>query len=368
MRNVRLFLCGDLMTGRGIDQIMRRPVAPAIHEGCVRSALGYVELAERAHGPIPRGAGPAYVWGEALDALATAAPEARIVNLETAVTRSEDWEPKGINYRMSPDHVDVLTAARIDCCVLANNHVLDWGRVGLDDTLATLADAGIRAAGAGPDAATAAEPAAIPLDDGGRILVFAWGHASSGIPRHWAAGADRPGVNLLPDLGANRVQAIADGIRARRGPGDVVVASIHWGGNWGYEVAAAHRAFARGLVRDAGVDVVHGHSSHHPRGIELCAGRPILYGCGDFINDYEGIGAHGELRDDLAVMYLAEIDRDTRGPARLVLEPFRIRRFRLERASPADRAWLRDELDRESARLGAGVTDATAGRLAVSPR
>ena len=65
-------------------------------------------------------------------------PDARIINLETAVTRSHDRANKGINYRMSPENAECLVAAGIDCCVLANNHVLDWGRAGLLETLAVV--------------------------------------------------------------------------------------------------------------------------------------------------------------------------------------------------------------------------------------
>ncbi len=152
-RAVTLFLCGDVMTGRGIDQILPHPSAPQLFEPYVHSALEYVELAERANGPIPRRVPSDYVWGDALAELARVRPDARIVNLETAVTVSEDAVPgKGIHYRMNPANAACLGAAALDCCVLANNHVLDWGRAGLVETLATLRAAGLRSAGAGAEA------------------------------------------------------------------------------------------------------------------------------------------------------------------------------------------------------------------------
>jgi poly-gamma-glutamate synthesis protein (capsule biosynthesis protein) len=97
-----IFLCGDVMTGRGIDQILPHPGDPLLHEDYVRSALGYLELAETASGAIPRPVGFDYIWGDALDELARRRPAARIVNLETAVTARGRPEPKGVNYRMSP--------------------------------------------------------------------------------------------------------------------------------------------------------------------------------------------------------------------------------------------------------------------------
>ena len=276
-RDMTLFLCGDVMTGRGIDQVLPHPGNPVLHEGYATSALDYVALAERANGPIPRPAEFAYVWGDALAEWARNAPDLRIVNLETAVTTRDDWQRgKGIHYRMHPANVPCLTAAGIDCCVLANNHVLDWGDAGLAETLDTLRRAGLQRAGAGRDRAEAAAPAVLPVAGKGRVLVFAYGAQSSGIPPVWAAAAGLPGVNLLPDLSPATLQQIAAQVQAIKQPADVVVASIHWGSNWGYAVPAAHQRFAHGLIDRCGVDVVHGHSSHHPLGIELYRGRPIL--------------------------------------------------------------------------------------------
>ncbi|MGH7338780.1 MAG: CapA family protein, partial [Myxococcota bacterium] len=103
------------MTGRGIDQILRHPSDPRIHERYVEDAIDYVRLAERASGAVPRAVGDAYIWGDALEELARAKPDARIINLETAVTKSDDWMEKGINYRMHPANVGCLTAAATDC-------------------------------------------------------------------------------------------------------------------------------------------------------------------------------------------------------------------------------------------------------------
>ncbi|WP_348782421.1 CapA family protein [Mesorhizobium sp. KR9-304] len=97
---MRLFLCGDVMTGRGIDQIMPRPCDPALHEPHLQSALGYVTLAERKSGPIPRAVPFDYIWGDALDEMDRREPDFRIINLETSITADGIPEAKGINYRM----------------------------------------------------------------------------------------------------------------------------------------------------------------------------------------------------------------------------------------------------------------------------
>lgn len=362
---VRLFLCGDVMTGRGIDQVLAQPCDPTLHEDYVASAKDYVDLAEQANGPIPRHAGPSYVWGAALDELDRMRPDARIINLETAITRSDDYVRKGINYRMSPENADCLSAAGIDCCVLANNHVLDWGRSGLLQTLATLERLKIKAAGAGRNAFQAAAPAALQLADNARVLVFAFGTVTSGVPRGWAATADGPGVNLTRLCQADARRA-ADHILSVRQPGDLAVVSLHWGPNWGYDIPDEQRIFAHALIDRADVSIIHGHSSHHAKAIEVYHERLILHGCGDFLNDYEGISGYEEFRSDLAPMFFADIEPATGNLAALEIIPLQIRNFRLNRPSRQDIEWMQQTLERESRRLGTGLVLDPGGRLVLS--
>jgi len=360
---VTLFLCGDVMTGRGIDQILPHPGEPALYEHHVKSALDYVALAEEANGSILRPVTPDYIWGDALAVLDRMCPDVRIVNLETSVTTSDDWQPKGINYRMSPANVGCLNAAGIDCCALANNHVLDWGHSGLGETLATLRAAGIRTAGAGCDGAEAAHPAVLDVAGKGRVLVYAFGTTDSGIPGGWAASGREPGINLLPDLSRRRAARLAREIAQVRRTGDIVLVSIHWGSNWGYEVPRAHVAFAHRFIDEGGVDIIHGHSSHHPKGIEVYKGKPILYGCGDFLNDYEGIGGREEYRGHLVLMYFATFDSAAGTLRRLTMTPLQIQKFRLNRAAPDDADWLCHVADREVRKFGGQVCRTAVDRL-----
>jgi poly-gamma-glutamate synthesis protein (capsule biosynthesis protein) len=142
--------------------------------------------------------------------------------------------------------------------------------------------------------------------------------------------------------------------------------SIHWGGNWGYEVPSGQRELARALIESGSVDIVHGHSSHHPKGIEVYRERLILYGCGDFLNDYEGIKGYEEYRDDLALMYFCDIDLVSGDIAALEIVPLQIRKFQLINPSSRDVDWMRDTLDRESRRFGSAVVSRSVGRLALS--
>ena len=338
--SLRIFLCGDVMTGRGIDQALPHPVNPILYEPCLRDAREYVALAEKANGPIPRPLSVDYIWGDALPELERAEVDLRIANLETAITSAQTpWPEKGIHYRMHPRNIGCLTSAKISACALANNHVLDWGYDGLSETLKTLDAAGIAHAGAGNDAEEAMQPAALDTAGNGRLLLFSFGSRTSGIPEDWKATSISPGVNLLDDISEATAARTADQIRAFQQPGDLIITSIHWGSNWGYEIPRDQIMFAHCLIEE-GIAIVHGHSSHHVKAIEISKGRLILYGCGDFLTDYEGISGYEMFRGDLALMYLIEIDSHNGELITARLAPMRMRQFRLEHASGADAQWL----------------------------
>jgi poly-gamma-glutamate capsule biosynthesis protein CapA/YwtB (metallophosphatase superfamily) len=342
------------MCGRGIDQVLAHPCSPEIYERYLRSAEGYVLLAEQANGPIPRRSGSSYIWGAALGQLERMQPDARIINLETAVTRSHDRANKGINYRVSPENAECLAAAKINCCVLANNHVLDWGRAGLLETLTTLQKLNVKTTGAGRNDHEARTPAVLNLGKA-RLLIFSFGSTSSGIPLEWAATSDAPGVNLLLDLSEASASEVADQVMALRRPGDLVVVSIHWGSNWGYHIPQEQKIMARALIDKAGVSIVHGHSSHHPRAIEIYRDRLILYGCGDFLNDYEGIGGYERYRGDLALMYFADLDPASGSLHALKLIPLQIKNFRLSIPTWRDIEWIQQTLDGRYQQYGTRV-------------
>ena len=352
---ITLFLAGDVMTGRGIDQVLAYPADPQIYEAYAKSAQDYVKLAERANGPIKRPGSSDYIWGDALAELDRRKPDARIVNFETALTNSTSPEPKGINYKMSPANIGAITAAGIDCCVLANNHVLDWGRAGLLEGLTTLERAGVLYAGAGRDDVAAAAPAILQVPAKGRVLVFAFASPSAGVPLRWASAANVSGVNIVSQLSHQAAELIGEKIHAVANVRDIVVASIHWGDNWGYEIAQEQIQFAHWLVEACNVDIVHGHSSHHVKGVEVYRGKLILYGCGDFIDDYEGITGYEEFRDDLVLMYFPTVRIDDGALVSLEMVPLQIRNMRLNRASRVDAEWLAHTLDREGKALNTRV-------------
>lgn len=351
------------MLGRGLDQILPFPGDPRIFESFLKSSKRYVELAEQQSGPVPSSVSFEYVWGDLLADLDARQCDLRMINLETAITASDTPAAKEINYRMSPRNVGALRAAGIDVCTLANNHVLDWEAAGLEETLATLDRARIGHVGAGRSKTEAAAPLAFDIPGKGRVIVIAFGDVSSGVPTHWQAGPDRPGVNLLPGRAAETVDMVKTLVSPIRKKGEPLVLSVHWGGNWGYTVPHEQRALAHALVDQAGVDLVFGHSSHHPKGIEIYRGKLIVYGAGDLINDYEGISGYETYRGDLGLAYLIDLDPASGALAGLELIPYRRRALSLIRASEEEAAWLAAMLRRESDLDGARISQSREGCL-----
>ena len=362
---VTVLMGGDVMLGRGVDQILPHPGESVLQEPYVRNANQYVELAEKANGSIHRPVDWTWPWGEALALVDDIAPDVRLMNLETAITAGGAFAPrKAVHYRMHPDNLPALTAFRPDVCALANNHILDFGHRGLSDTLAALTHAGIRPIGAGSDLDAARSPAAVVADDN-RVLIESVAAISSGVPESWAAHADRPGVWLIRDVSHRAAtDEVAEAVLAPKRDRTVAIVSVHWGPNWGYALGLSEIQFAHRLV-DAGVDIVHGHSSHHPRPIEIYRGRPILYGCGDVIDDYEGIGGHESFRSEFRLLYVTSTDPSSGELASLQMIPLRVRQMRLERASQADAAWLRDTITHISRRFGTEVITQPDGLLDV---
>ena len=224
--------------------------------------------------------GPAFPWGNTLPILRSA--DIRIGNLECVLADDgTPWPAKMFRFRSDTKNIASLKAADFTLVSLANNHVLDFGAVALREMLATLQHHRILYAGAGVDRESARRPAICRTDAG--VVGFV---AITDNEPGWEAEPDAPGVHYVPiDLDDKRAWELFELIRQTRSQVDLLIVSAHWGGNWGFDVPAEHRAFAQALI-DAGADAVYGHSPHIVRGVEVYRGRPILYSAGDFIDDY----------------------------------------------------------------------------------
>lgn len=343
--DLKLFLCGDVMTGRGIDQILPYPTDPVIYEPYITDARDYINLAQRKNGIFKTPGHFHYIWGDALKQFKLHNPDFRIINLETSVTESKNyWIGKGINYKMNPANITSLNCAGINCCALANNHVIDWGHEGLLDTINALKKADIQHSGAGVNIEEAATPAILTKDNT-RVLVFSVGTESSGIPSQWEAKSNRPGVKLLHGLDLEYAHSVGKWINMFRKEDDIVILSIHWGANWVFKIPSSHIQFAHALVDNGYVDIVHGHSSHHILGMEVYKEKPVLYGCGDFINDYEGIDAQQIFREDISMMFFITLNTTSRELINVTLVPLIKYQFSLKNPSIDDIKHMESDLN-----------------------
>jgi len=345
------------MLGRLIDQILPHANFDPEHVSWANQFKRQVhDLSSADHEQAFR-----YIWGNTLPLFHSS--HFNLINLETSVTSYEEkWPQKAFNYRASPANaLAALRLARVDYCSLANNHTLDFREQGLHDTIQTLRDAGIAYAGCGSNLAECMRPAILEKH-GKRIACF----SAADHPSMWAASDDPPraGIHYIdveklrfdqPDSDpvliriakqlASVVRASASSSsqeRARESDPkdavDLIVYSLHWGSNYEWHPPKAFQRFAH-FVIDHGVDLIHGHSSHHVQGIEIYKGKPVLYGCGDFLDDY---AVHEDYRNDLGFAYQLSLDPSTNRWLDLRLFPTAIHRFCVNRlaAGHQEAKWL----------------------------
>ena len=264
---------------------------------------------------------PEYPWGDTLPVLHGA--DWRMCNLECVLSdRGKPAAGKVFQFRSSAKNIAVLQAARINAVSLANNHVLDYGEDALFQMLEILDQAGIVHSGAGANLDQASRPAIAEVC-GKRVGLLSFTDNEPG----WEATEDRPGVFYAPtDLLDRRAQKVVEILRGQRNVCDLLIVSAHWGSNWGYVPETGHVEFAHALV-DAGADLIFGHSSHVFRGIEFCKGRPIVFGAGDFVDDY---AVDRIERNDQGFIYVAQAPGGL--PCGLRLYPTVIRGCRVCRA------------------------------------
>lgn len=259
---------------------------------------------------------PEWVWGDLLPLIRQM--DIRLINLETALTYSEEIVPKVFNFKTDPSKVTVLKKAAIDVVNLANNHILDYSTSGLFETLKTLRQAKIAYVGAGATLEEASCPV-ILTKKGIRIGVLGFTDNEPG----WAAGKDKPGIRYLRV--GDQVGILKD-LESLRPQVDVLIATLHWGPNRREKPTQSFIDFAHFLV-DHGVDILHGHSAHIFQGVEVYRNKLILYDTGDFVDDYY---VDPDLRNDRTFFYIVELSQ--KGLLRLQLIPALISDFQVNHA------------------------------------
>lgn len=296
-----------------------------------------------------------YPWGDTLSIFRSA--DVRVCNLECVISdRGTPWSitPKAFHYRTDAKNVAVLQAGSLDVVSLANNHILDFEASALADCLETLDRGEIKHAGAGNDIVEATRRATLTVQ--GTTIGFI---AFTDNEPDWEATLDRPGVFYVPvEVNNERAKRLFNLVQETKKEVDLLLVSAHWGPNWGYRPQPEHIPFSHALV-EAGADVIFGHSCHVFQGVELYRGRPILYSCGDFVDDY----AVDEVeRNDQSFIFLVTIEG-----ARLTgleLIPTVIRNFQARLAGGREAREMAEKMQALSMDFGAKLKwDVSRGRL-----
>ena len=199
-----------------------------------------------------------------------------VLNLETAITERGTPQPKDFTFRAPARAVTVLRQAGVDAVSVANNHGMDYGRVGLADTLAAARSAGMPLLGAGQDDQTAWTPLRREVN-GVRISVLAATDVLDDFARTaWLAGPSTPGLASAKDPAR-----LSAGVRAERTSADVVVVFLHWGQERVVCPTARQLQLAR-ILAEAGADIVVGSHAHVVQPGGTVGKTLIRYGLGNF--------------------------------------------------------------------------------------
>jgi poly-gamma-glutamate capsule biosynthesis protein CapA/YwtB (metallophosphatase superfamily) len=208
-------------------------------------------------------------------ASALRAADFSMVNLETAVTSRGTPEPKTYHFRAPASAYAAVQAAGVDAVSLANNHAMDYGRVGLSDTLSAARAAGVPAVGAGANATAAYAPYVADVR-GVRLGVVAFSQVHT-LSSSWRATDQRSGIAVAFDT-ARVVRAVT----LARQRADVVLVFMHWGIEGSPCPSAEMKSFARRLAR-AGADIIVGTHAHVLLAGGWLDGAYVHYGLGNFV-------------------------------------------------------------------------------------
>lgn len=259
-----------LLTATILLQLLHPPFSPTAYAGeLTLSAVGDIMLAGSARRTLEH-RGYSFPF-EATSAILKGSHIA-VGNLEAPITsRGSEFTGKRFRFRSPPEAAQALRNAGFSVLTLANNHILDYGPTGLQDTLDHLEKNSIRHSGVGKDLADAAKPAFVETA-GGRVAFLSY---SLTYPSEFFAGKERYGT------APGHSSRIGNDIRKAARQADYVVVSFHWGRELEstprpYQVNSARRAI------DAGADIVLGHHPHVLQGIERYRNGLIFYSLGNF--------------------------------------------------------------------------------------
>jgi len=347
-----ILLLGDLMIGRLIDALLPTSIAREHPESCPEDAAHTVDTYILPNNPQLKSYNYRSPWGNAVDLIRSS--DGVLVNLETALTTgTTPWPGKVFNYRSHPGNVKCLTEVGLG----GGSHKAS--------TVQTLSDAGIEFAGAGRTKEEAAQPGIIELSgtDGKKWDVKCW--SFSDHPTDWKS---EECLNLIDytsksrDLMKRQIMAADQTKDSKKTSGclGLKVVSMHWGPNYRWHPAHEIVATAHWLIDECDVDLIHGHSSHHVQGVEVYKGKLIVYGCGDFVDDY---AVDAQWRNDLSAAWRVTVgEKEDRPDDRLEVKklevfPNRIRKFQANLLKPEDQdhKWVEMKFRELCGRFGTNV-------------
>jgi poly-gamma-glutamate synthesis protein (capsule biosynthesis protein) len=243
---------------------------PAVPPDITLAFAGDVHFTERTLKLLDN---PATAFGPISSILSAA--DVAMVNLETAVTTRGTPEPKEFHFRAPATAFDAVKAAGVDAVSLANNHTLDYGQVGLLDTLDAAKAAGVPTVGAGVNTAAAYAPW-ITTVKGVRIAVLGFSQVTE-LASTWAVQDNRPGLALAFDV----PKAVA-AVQAAKAQADVVVVFMHWGQEYNSCPIDVQKSFAAAMA-GAGANIIVGVHAHVLQGDGWLGQTYVAYGMSNFV-------------------------------------------------------------------------------------
>lgn len=293
MKKQHYFLCGLIILCLIFIQSKSRKASGSSSHDIIIALAGDTMLGRLTGEQIMRSSFD-YPWGDIKSLLFSY--DMVFVNLETTLTKSINAVPKVFNFKADPRVVQTLQAGNIHAVSLANNHSLDFGIEGLEETLQTLDKAHIHHVGAGMNIHAAQQPVVLRRNG---VTIGIIGYTDN--EPDWQATLTKPGTNYLAiePFSQNRLQPVLHTIAEIKKRVDICIISLHWGPNMRQFPSEDFVKAAHAFV-DAGADIIHGHSAHIVQGIEVYRNKLILYDTGDFVDDY---AVDQVLRNDLSCLF-----------------------------------------------------------------
>jgi len=270
-----------------------------------------------------------------------------IINLECAITDSTQrftGAHKAFYFGAPSIATDCLLNAGVDMVSLANNHILDFDLQGMEDTLSNLKAANIAYCGAGENSTQAHAPAYVEKNNFKVAMLSYCDHQAD-----FEAGPSRPGMAYLDMRDPQAAFATIAADFKQCADANWPILALHWGGNWDLEPSPLFQDFAHACI-DLGFKTIFGHSAHVFQGIEIYKGAPILYACGDFVDDY---AIDPIEQNDKGAFYVCNIENNQL--IDIEITPIHIKNFQSTLADQQATDWIYQRMSSRCQTLGSNL-------------